>query len=199
MLKRFSSVLGLSILLLQACGPAETKTEKNNIPAQDTAVPLNFNEYFNEVLTALKAKDPTGLKSFTSPEFGLLIIRADGALPSILMEHNDKAAFQASLEKLYGEVPASVILKDESLPRVDCGLPDFYTKTGHFMRDTNLLSGSDIWKFGGLSTEDQSLVEKAIQSTTRTVMLAPGVTFFFSYGHHGWHLTVVDMRKPCNA
>ncbi|MCC7301159.1 MAG: hypothetical protein IT233_00810 [Bacteroidia bacterium] len=189
--------------LLTGCEGSSTQPSGDS--AADTLTPQNadkgddFGLRFNEILHALKSKNKAELSKYISPEFGLMVIRADGALPAILIAKNDQKAYDASMEDLFTSVPDRVTLREEPLPKVDCELPDFYSKTGHFRRDTNLLAGSDIWKFGGLSAEDQHFTEKAIQSTTRTVLLAPGVTFFFGLSGENWYLVLVDMRKPCKA
>lgn len=192
-------ILAAGILFTAGCRGGTTEKEETGTNSTDTVVAEDFNTRFNHILHALHNQDMNELKPFLSPEFGLLIIRADGALPNILIRKNDEAAYDLALQQLFSRVPSSAALSDETLPRVDCALPDFYTKTGNFMRDTNLLAGSEIWKFGGLSPEDQSLAEKVVQSTTRTVMLVPGLTFFFSFEKNAWYLTLVDMRKPCAA
>ena len=159
----------------------------------------DFNNLFNKILKSLAKKDRAELSKYVSPEFGLLVIRADGALPNILIGKIDSKEYKACLETLFSSVPDSVTLVNESLPRVDCNTPSFYTKTGFFVRDTNLLLSSDIWKFGGLNEEDQKFVEKATSSVGRTVMLVPGLTFLFTYHQNTWYLSMVDLRKPCNA
>ncbi len=194
----------LILLLLAACGNRTEETVQEPIVTDQSEKYASdkkddFNAQFNLLLKSLRTKNKAELSKFVSPEFGLLVIRADGAMPSILIARNNEKEFAASLESLFSSVPDSVILINEPLPRVDCGQPSFYTKTGNFVRDTNLLSGSEIWKYGGLAEEDAEFAEKAVQSVGRTVMLAPGVTFLFTYHQNTWYLSLVDLRKPCQA
>ncbi len=159
----------------------------------------DFNKKFKLILASLMSKDKGELSKYVSPEFGLLIIKSDGAMPSFLISKYGLGEYNKALETIFTGISLDCELLNECLPRIDCDKVSHWSKSGCFVRDTNALAGSDIWKFGGLNDDDQAFTQKVIQAVGRTVVVTKGFTFYFTYHNNDWYLALIDIRKPCNA
>ncbi|HEY6159767.1 MAG TPA: hypothetical protein VI112_01050, partial [Bacteroidia bacterium] len=159
--------------------PADSALRKN----MDTAAAKkDFTTRFTELINTLGSQDLDELNKYISPEFGLLIIESEqGAMPHFHMQKEDNQSYRHCIENICNTISFDRDLHEEDLPKIDCGSKDFYTKSGSFVQDTNLLNGSEIWKYGDLSPDDQKFTERVIDSISKTVILTSGYTFYFSY------------------
>ena len=80
------------------------------------------------------------------------------------------------MENICNNISFDNNLKDEKLPKIDCESKNFYNKSGSFVQDTNVLSGSDIWKYGNLAPDDEKFAERVINSVSKTVIILLQVT-----------------------
>ncbi|MEW6469570.1 MAG: hypothetical protein AB1458_11630 [Bacteroidota bacterium] len=158
-----------------------------------------FSIRFGEMIRAMQVQDEKKVDSFISPQYGLLIIESEGAMPYFHIQSGSDASFRNCFEKVCGITAYDGELKKERLPVIDCDKENFYSKTGSFVQDTNKLASSEIWKYGNLSPEDQKFAEKAIMSVGKTVIVTSGHTYYFSFYRDQWYLTIIDARRPCNA
>ena len=177
---------------------AETGSSKDTV---DFSWPQKqFEERFTEMINTFGSQDVNELNKFISPEFGLLIIESNnGAMPHFHIQKQDDDEYRQHIEHICNSISFDGKLLDERLPRIDCDSKNFYTKPGSFVQDTNLLGGSDIWKYGNLQPDDEKFAEHVISNVSRTVILTYSYTFYFSYYQDNWYLSIIDMRKPCGA
>jgi hypothetical protein len=195
-------------LMLIACG-SETSIENNTselpdstgskLPRYASDKPGDFNERFKALLLAIKKNEKEELSKFISPEYGLLIVNATGALPHFVFSREGKRDYEKAMEWITENVPDPCELTNAPLPKIDCDSKTFYSKTGCFVRDTNALKESEIWKFGNLDEGQEKLAAAAIKNIGRTVIITGSMTFFFTYHNNDWFLALVDLRKPCQA
>ena len=197
------------LLILSSCsGDKEKHVDENGSPVDSTistipdsiAVKKNFPARFSAMINTFGSQNMEELNKFISPEFGLLILESEkGAMPHFHIQKTDDESYRHCVENICNTISFDRHLLEESLPKIDCDSKDLYTKSGSFVQDTNRLLGSEIWKYGDLSPEDQKFAEHVIGSIGKTVILTGGYTFYFSYSHDNWYLTIVDTRKPCQA
>jgi hypothetical protein len=199
-------LLPLASFLFSCSGTEEAAKDdaprdSSNVIAPRYATDNNgdFEKRFSIMLNSLAQKDKAILSKYVSPEFGLMIIRSEGALPYIMMSHQSKEEYQNSLEEIFINAGTACELKNEPLPHIVCDGKNTYSKEGCFVRDTNRLANSDIWKVGDLSEEDEKFAEDVISSIGRTVVMTNGYVYYFAYQNNSWYLVLIDMRKPCNA
>ncbi len=161
---------------------------------------VNFEQRFGAIINTIGSQNFDELNAFISPQFGLLIIEnKDGAMPQFRIQKTDDREYNQLLENMAATISYDGQLRTESLPMIDCNSPLLYTKAGSYVQDTNILSASEIWKYGNLSAEDQFYAEKAIAAIGKTVITTYGYVYYFNYYGSNWYLTVIDIRKPCNV
>lgn len=199
-------LLPVASVLFSCSGTEEAKKEEPSRDSSNVIAPRyatdhdgDFAKRFAIMLNSLSQKDKGILSKYVSPEFGLMIIKSEGALPYIMMSHQSKEDYQKSLDEIFKTAGTACDLKNESLPQIVCEGKNIYSKEGCFVRDTNNLVNSDIWKVGDLSQEDQAFAEKVIKNIGRTVVMTNGYVYYFTYQNNNWYLVLIDMRKPCNA
>jgi hypothetical protein len=193
-------------VLLMACNGTNNKNvteerdgDRDTLP-DSVLLKKDFPTRFSALINTFGSQDLGELNKFISPEFGLLIIESQsGAMPQFHIQKTDDQSYRQQLEAICNTISFDRNLKEESLPRIDCESKDFYTKSGSFVQDTNLLSGSEIWKYGNLAPADQVFAERVVESIGKTVLITSGYTFYFTYYKDSWYLTVIDVRKPCQA
>ena len=206
---RFTFLLFCSITFLASCSDNGEERKEAPLSAADSALKKNmdtaaskkdFSVRFTELINTLGSQNLDELNKYISPEFGLLIIESEqGAMPHFHMQKVDDQSYRHCIENICNTISFDRNLREESLPKIDCESKDLYTKSGSFVQDTNLLNGSEIWKYGDLSPDDQKFTERVINSISKTVILTSGYTFYFSYYKDTWYLTIIDIRRPCEA
>ena len=207
---RFSIFLFIAHCFFSACSGSGNKEDASNDTLPDSlkkvrmpdsiAIKKDFNVRFTSLINTLGSQNIEELNKFISPEFGLLIIESStGAMPHFHIQKTDDQEYRHHIEMICNTISFDRNLREESLPRIDCEGKDGYTKSGSFVQDTNILSGSDVWKYGDLSPDDQNFAEHVIRSISKTVIITSGFTFYFSFSGDTWFLTIVDIRKPCQG
>ena len=203
------TTLLISIFLISCFGTSD-QNEKANFKAMDPAAladsidfswPMkDFSDRFTSMINTFGSQDMHELDKYISPEFGLLIIESEsGAMPHFHIQKQDDAEYRQHIEHICNTISFDGKLLDEPLPRIDCESKYFYTKTGSFVQDTNVLAASDIWKYGNLLPDDEQFAEYVINSVSRTVIITSGYTYYFSFYQKKWYLTIIDIRRPCQA
>ena len=198
-------IFAISLLVLfYSCNSSFSEKKPNKISDSLSAIKnadtiKDFNERFKALILAMQKEDKKSIEAFISPQFGLLIIESEGAMPFFHIESTNEVSFRNIFEKICSKTVYDGDLKNEDLPKIDCDKENFYTKEGSFVQDINKLLSSEIWKYGGLSQSDEKFAEKAILSVGKTVIVTEGYTYYFSYYKTNWYLTIIDTRRPCNA
>lgn len=161
---------------------------------------VKFATRFTAMINTFGSQNLEELDKYISPEFGLLLIESErGAMPFFHIQKVDDESFRSGLEKICNNISFDRELKAEKLPKIDCDSKDLYSKSGSFVDDTNSLSGSEIFKYGNLSPEDQKFAERVINSIGKTVIITTGNTYYFTFYKDNWYLTIIDTRRPCEA
>jgi hypothetical protein len=204
---RFITGMLLLLILISSCsgrpdaeGSTDTLAAGEGTGSEPDSIRVrkDFPVRFTALINTLGSQDLDALNTFISPEFGLLIIESTaGAMPHFHIQKAEDASYRQQLELICNHISFDRNLRDEALPRIDCESKDFYTKSGSFVQDTNLLGGSEIWRYS--DQEDQAFAARVIESIGKTVILTSGYTFYFTYYKEAWYLTVIDARRPCEA
>ncbi|MDQ3193064.1 MAG: hypothetical protein M3Q58_15880 [Bacteroidota bacterium] len=165
--------------------------------------PRDFNFIYEDFFKAVIKGDHQKFNKYIHPEYGLYIIESPGALPSVV-NIKDIASFTPHYNsKSFFAFDRSNIATDvnhEPLPVIDCdNFPDFWTKKGVFVQETNTLIKGDFWKFLDISEKEKEAVKNLVQTIDVTVVNTNNYSWHFSMINLKWYITFIDMRVPCSA
>jgi len=160
-----------------------------------------FGEFFEGFFYAFAEKNEWALDMFIHPGHGVIVIDANGALPQIHRTHSfsqiKKLGTGKSIFEYDGYLCSKLIV--DTLPVVDCNSPTFYSKQGCFTWNVNALANSsieDVATFSNVSKEEFEFIVNTIQWTT---VNTSNFTFYWSLIDGFWYLSVIDVRRPCEA
>ncbi len=131
---------------------------------------------------------------------GIYFIESNGALPKIQKVYDVKT-FKTSKPTTFfnlefNDIEAQPLF--EFLPKLVCD-EEVYDKQGCYAEVINHLKESGIWNYSGLNEKEIQAIQAAANNINLTVRNTQNFTYYFSKTEHGWKLTFMDIRTPCEA
>ena len=161
-----------------------------------------FKDFYRDLFISMMDAKESEFNTFLHPKQGLYVIDSKGALPSI-MNVSDISTYQrmADNKSIFSvdEETLGYEMLEEELPRVNCDTVGFYSKRGSYTSNTNEIIDSEIWKHANLSKEDQERFATYAETISKTCVNTGNYTYYFSFIDGNWYLTVIDLRRPCEA
>jgi hypothetical protein len=162
----------------------------------------DFKDFYRDLFISMMDNKESDFNTFLNPKQGLYIIDSKGALPAIT-NVSDISTYQRMVDNKsifsVDEATLGYEMLEEGLPKVDCDSEGFYTKRGSYTANTNDIIKSEIWKITNLSKEDQEQFATYAETISKTCVNTGNYTYYFSFIDGSWFLTVIDLRKPCEA
>ena len=211
-------------MFLSGCG---INSDTNETPAIHPQAKENysslesFHDFYRRFASCLKKGDAAQFNPFIHPIYGLYIIEAAGALPSVVNIHDaallvatSKAAsgFESrdtvqrvsTLNKKsffdFGGADITAMPKTEDLPQIDCDSPpEFYSKSGCFTQTVNPLMEVKIWNYTEMSEKEKERIEKVAKTVSETVINTAAFRAYFSLYNQKWYIVFMDFSPPCAA
>jgi hypothetical protein len=175
-----------------SCGAPE-QTEYSQLTQADpdsvvlSSVKTNTSTDF---VSVLKGINISNINQYIDPEKGLWLIQSSGAMPNMMNTSQVDKNFPVDFS----------IVKNEELPRVDCGSKIFWTKEGCYLQEVNSFKEEKIWTYCGLSKEDEGKVSELAKTISLTVInTSLSARYYFLQIGGKWYLVFVDLRRPCEA
>jgi len=158
---------------------------------------------YQELAAAIIKRDTALLNRFIHPNSGLWVIESNGAMPSARKLTSIPAFDNANKKKHIFNFDTTHLNRkplQESLPLIDCNAgPDFYTKTGCFIEETNPLISTELWKYCNVDDDQQIEIEQLTLQISATVVNTSEFTAYFGKMDNKWYLLFIDIRTPCEA
>ena len=182
----------LFAVLFFSCG-----TSQQNEPAQTSGVKTDSVQPSAErviskedFVSVLKSITIANINQYINREKGLWLINSSGAMPNMSnttqVDKNFPVDFSAA--------------KNEELAKVNCDSKTFWTKDGCYAEEINKFKDEKIWVYCSLDKEEVPKVAELAQTISYTVInTALNARYYFSQIAGKWYLTVVDLRRPCEA
>jgi hypothetical protein len=177
-------------------------------PATDTlSAKTAFFSFFNDLQSAVYNEDADTFNHFIDQEHGLYIIENPGAMPRMTLvkdisnfkrEFQDQSFFTIKIRL------QTCQLQEESLPTFNCegqtAGNSGYSKEGCFVADANAFRETEIYKFAGLSEDEQNHIKKMLPLVQKTVLqTSSSYQFHFGQLNGKWKVLFIDLRVPCSA
>ncbi len=144
----------------------------------------------NDFVSVVKGITISNINQFINKENGLWLIQSSGAMPNM--------SNTSQVDKNFPVDFTSV--KNEALPVVNCDSKTVWSKEGCFVQQVNTFKDENIWKYCGLSKEDEAKVEKLAQTISFEVINTfLNARYYFSKVDGKWFLVFADLRRPCEA
>jgi len=209
------TLIAFSLFIISGCGDASTNEarEKDSIskreavkkalqedlpPASDIK---QFNWFYSAFAHAATTANDTIFDVVIHREYGLWIIHSAGAVPNFThINHILEFKLPDGENLLPFKRDAMMnVPKEETLPVLICDDDKVYDKEGCFTSLQNTFAEQKIWKYAGLSAENDKEIEKSAKTITRTVINTQNYRFYFSLINGSWYLTFMDIMTPCEA
>ncbi|MBI3510210.1 MAG: hypothetical protein HY064_06070 [Bacteroidetes bacterium] len=159
---------------------------------------------FNWIYSAFADAATSGKDSladkFISPNDGLWIIYAPGAMPEFEnVKHFDDFDWNGKKLLPLDRNNMMAVPVEGELPVADCNKSSGYSKEGCFTTQLNIFADEKAWTYSSLSETDQGKVKQLASKITRTVVNTAVGKFYFTLSGSTWYLTFIDLRVPCDA
>ena len=173
------------------------------VPEEAQTKPKDFRDVYKEFFLSVVDVKEKDFNQFIHPEKGLYIIESTGAMPQ-MVNIRDISTFKRANDNKpffdFDKTKVGIELIEKDIPSVDCDAPpEFYTKSGSFTQEINKFKDSRIWEYAGLPKAEQKKIEELAETIVKTTVNTGNYTYYFSLINNKWHITFIDMRKPCVA
>lgn len=179
-----------AVCFVFSCGNPERTGTVQTVPVKtDSVKPVSEKKVQEDFVSLCSSINSSDIQKYIHAEHGVWIIDSPGAVPVM---------------KLVKEFPKDLTIdfssvKEGELPKIDCSSKTLWTKTGCFTQEANTFKDEKIWKYCGLSKEDEGKVEQLAQTISHTVVNTSVGKFYFSQIAGTWYIIFMDLRKPCEA
>jgi hypothetical protein len=190
-----------ALLLVAACGSdPEVKQESKKQTVETVSDSLQFAAFYKSFDADIRNEVGLDeLKKYVNTEQGLWIIDANGAMPRFTHYTLLNTAALSNGIKIVQIKKMPCELQFEKLPLVDCDKPALYSKDGCFAQKINSFAGQQLWLVAELQPDERAAVEKMVDTIDYTVIHTSGFRYYFSKNAAGWHISFIDLRRPCGA
>ncbi len=160
-----------------------------------------FGEFYEAFFCAFSQKNDWSLDYFINSSVGLFVIDANGAIPQITkiryIHQYRKLTDSTGILDYPGCIGKYPIFGE--LPKINCDLPERYTKVGAITDTINLLLQSRIEEVATLINTTRDEVKEAFSKIRATTVNTSNYTFYWGVIEGSWHIIAIDVRTPCEA